>query len=230
MSFPTAAELADFQGLIPWLAEGAWKTDFEPKALIRDHGIRVASMVLKEECPEIEEFDDSCEFLIDAQVKGSAPRPYRTRLYFFSDYDSQARTMGIELETECTCFQGVGCQHAVAVLENLKAIATAAPQVPARQVNAALAAWLRNITEAQSLKPAARKTVTPYNKFLAYCIEPHVDRYAHNKEHLLFTPRLGNHHKTGFYIESTAAVADPSRPTKYMAAEDTLSHLLAPLQ
>ena len=220
MSFPTAAELADFPGLIPWLAESAWKADFAPIALARDYESRVASIVLKEDGPDIDDYDDKCKLLIDAQVKASAPRPYRTRLYFFPNYNSQTRTMGVRMETECSCFQSIGCQHAVAVLENLTAISSITASDPRPRVNTALAAWLGEIRKAGSPKPAAQKSVSTYNKFLAYCIEPHPNTYLVAEERLDFIMRVGNHNKTGFSIEANIASADPSRPTKYLVSED----------
>ena len=220
MSFPTAAELADYPGLVPWLIEGDWSGKFEARALIRDHGVRIASIVLREHAPGIDDFEN-CKFLADAQVKGSAPRPYRTRLFFFAHYDSQTRTMVLDMETECSCYHGNRCKHAVAVLETLKAIAASTPDPAGPRISMELANWLHQIKETGTSKPAARKSpAKSYNKFLAYCIEPQTNPYARGEERLVFALRVGNHTKSGFYIESNTATADPSRPAKYMIVED----------
>jgi len=220
MSFPTASDLADFQGLIPWLAKDMWKAEFEPKALIRDHEVRVASIIIRDHVPGIDDIKD-CKFQADAQVKGAAPRPYQTRLYFFADYDKQTRTMAIEMTMDCSCYHGHGCTHAVAVLENLKAIANSTPEPVSPQLSAEVASWLRQINDTVTPKPTAKKSpAKQYSKFLAYCIEPHANPYVRGEEHLIFTVRVGNHTKSGFHIESSTATADPSRPAKYMTVED----------
>ena len=220
MSFPTAAKLADYPGLVPWLVEGTWRADFEPNAMARDRSLAVAAISLKEDGPDFVGIDDDCELLVVAQVKGSTPRPYRTKLYLFSVYDSRARTVAIEMESECSCFNVSGCQHAVAVLETLQAIAGATPAATGSQASAALAAWMRQIKDAGTHESKARKPVKPYNKFLAYCIEPNPNSHSRDDNTLHLTLRVGNHTKTGFSIESSTASADPSRPTKYMATED----------
>ena len=221
MSFPTAAQLADYPGLLPWLAEGNWRSNFEPRALARTHALSVATIRLREDDPDYGEIDADCEVLFDAQVKGTAPRPYRTKVLVFSEYDSDTRTMTREMEMECSCFSGFECQHVVAVLETLQAIARATPNTPtAPQVSAALATWLRIIKEAGAIPPASSKPAKPYNKFLAYCIEPHANYHSRDEETLHFTLRIGNQTKAGFSIESNTATADPSKPAKYMATED----------
>ena len=121
MSFPTAAQLANHEGLVPWLAEGTWRSHFEPRALARPHALSVATIHLREDDPDYGEIDADCEVLIEAQVKGDAPRPYRTRVFVFSEYDGDTRTMAREMEMECSCGSGFVCQHIVAVFETLQA-------------------------------------------------------------------------------------------------------------
>jgi len=221
MNFPTAAQLSDYPGLVPWLVEGTWREDFERKTLILGPGISVAKISIKEDGRDFDGMDADCELLIDAQVKDTAPRPFRTKLFLFSEYDRDTRAMAIDMVSDCSCFKGYCCQHAVAVLKALQAVALATPTtLSGLQVSAALASWLRKIKEAGEIKPSAANPAKPYNKFLAYCIEPHASYDCRVEETLHFSLRVGNHTKTGFTIESNTASADPSRPTKYMATED----------
>ena len=44
MNFPTAAQLSDYPGLVPWLVEGTWREDFERKTLILGPGTDGISM------------------------------------------------------------------------------------------------------------------------------------------------------------------------------------------
>ncbi len=220
MSIPSAADLSDYPGLIPWLVSGNWSVEFESDTLLRGKGIPVASIRLTDD-PEA----DDCDLVVEARVNGSNPQPYRTKLFLFSEYDRTTRSVDYDLTTDCSCFDGHVCEHAVAVLENLKSIATATPRVAAPRIsglqsNAAIAAWLRKIKEADAIKLQAKKPAKPYRKFLAYCIEIHSDSFSYQAHIPHFTLRVGNHTKTGFSIESSIASADPSRPAKYMATED----------
>ena len=220
MSFPSVVELADYPGLIPWLAQGTWRADFERSALNQTSELAVATICLKEDGPDFDDMEEDCELLIEAQVNGASPRPFRTRLFIFYEYDSRTSAKEIDLVTECSCFNASGCKHAVAVLATLQAIARSMPAPSAPQINAALAVWLRKIKESAAAKPSEKKPPQPYNKFLAYCIEAHPGYHASDEGTLNFVLRVGNHNKTGFSIESNIASADPSRPTKYMATED----------
>ncbi len=221
MSFPTAADLSDFPGLVPWLTGNRWAPEFTPANLKNAAGIPVQSIRLT---GEIEGFHrDNCALVADAMT-GAANDTHRTRLFLSFPYDRYTRRQIVDFFTDCSCGETYACRHSAAVFGKLKSIATATPRLSGIQANAAITAWLRKIKEADTAAKAANqsaKPAKPYNKFLAYCIEPNSHPfYQDETEKLHFSTRIGNRNKTGFSIESGNATADPSRPTKFMASED----------
>ena len=223
MSLPTASDLADYPGLIPWLSSGEFADEFEPATLQRGAGISTDTIKL------VDDFDDEADeadLLLEARVKGTSPRPYRTRLFLMFDYDRINRRQTVDVATDCTCQVGYRCKHAAAVLQTLKSIANNEPVSPVSQtvaspfVTAALNSWIRRIKEAEAITNKPAKPAKPYNKFLAYCISPHTHPFYHDDEKLHFSTRVGTRNKTGFSIESTSVSADPSRRAKYISAED----------
>ena len=217
MSLPDAATLAFIPELVPWLRGAPWRADFDAAVQARSSGIFIDSIKVKQ---GFDEDGDPDELLLEARVRGSHPKPYRTQLYLYSDGISNLETgfEGFDLVAECTCRAGYDCKHAVAVLEKLHAIATTAPGLSQPHFNAELVAWLHKMKEAGTLAPP--KSVTPYNKFLAYCIEQPSNPHFQGQAKLRFALHVGNRNKSGISIEPGGATADPSRPTRYMAPED----------
>jgi hypothetical protein len=218
MNLPNASVLSNYPGLIPWLVGREWISEFEPSIVSQGHGLTVTSIQLTE---EEEGFGDGDHLLVQASVKDSAPKPHRTRLFLFMEYQRSSRKQTIHFDMDCSCLRGYACNHAVAVLETLRNI-IATPPAAGPAVNAALAAWLRKIKDAGTASPPQSKPAKPYNKFLAYCIEPAPYSYYGAETQPYFSTRIGNRNKTGFSIDSSVTNADPSRFPKYMAAEDIL--------
>ncbi|MEN9974883.1 MAG: hypothetical protein RLZZ282_889, partial [Verrucomicrobiota bacterium] len=223
MSFPTAADLANFSGfpgLIPWLTKGAWKSNFKRNALAGAYECRVIAIQLAEDGPDFDVAEASCFVLIEAAVKVTALRAYKIKLFLFSKYDFRSRAMGIEMESECSCYQSDHCTHCVAVLEKLQGIAQMRPQPSIPQINPTFADWLIKIKKTGTTTEAPKPSPKPYNKFLAYCIEPYSKYTSLSEETLHLTLRVATQNKASVTIESSTAVADTSRPAKYMATED----------
>ncbi|MCX6876186.1 MAG: DEAD/DEAH box helicase [Verrucomicrobia bacterium] len=219
MSFPDAAILTTYPILLQWLKAAPWRDDFDQAIQDRSHGIPVASIKLKE---DLDEVGNSDAILLDARVIGSRPKPYRTQLclYFDDTFDEESGVPDFDLIAECTCHVGYDCKHAVAVLEKLHTIATAPTSPHQPHLNAELAAWLRKMKDVGTAAAVPPTPATPYNKFLAYCIEQATAHHPPTSAKLRFALHVGNRHKTGVSIEPGTATADPSRPTRYMVPED----------
>jgi superfamily II DNA or RNA helicase len=217
MSFPSATELAGHPGLIAWLADATWRGEFEPRILQAGQQLQVTSIKVTDESAVA---DSGPGLLCFGRVKDAAGWSTQTRLYLDSIYNGNTRRVEYVLDMDCSCLGSFACQHAVAVLETLRAIAVATPQITGSQLSPALAGWLRRIKETGAFNPAADKPARPYSKFLAYCIERQLDYHGNAQSELRFAMRIGTHTKSGFSIESRTATADPMRPVKYMADED----------
>jgi hypothetical protein len=218
--FPTAADLADYPGLIPWVTGRDWATGFDPPALVRGNGIEVDRIRLIDKPDD----EDDADLLFLGTVWGSSADPYQTKLSLFFQYDRNTRSQKVFLATDCSCFVGYGCKHAVAVLETLNQIISGPPRRIGVQPHGPVDDWLRRIKEASAAvavnTPAQPEK--PYAKFLAYCIEAAQYVRPGSPERRHFATRIGSRRKNGVSIESTTATADPSRPAKYMAEEDFL--------
>ncbi len=219
MSFPDAASLTEFPTVLEWLKAASWRSDFDLQTQQRSRGIPVESIKLKE---WFDESGDSDALLLDARVKGSRPKPYRTKLYLYFDepFEPTEEPPEVELVAECSCPVGFECKHALAVLEKLYVMVAAMPIRSEARFNGELTAWLRKIKDAGIAAATPPKPATPYTKFLAYCIEQSAARHYHGPKRLQFALRVGTRNKSGISIDPGNATADPSRPTKYMATED----------
>ena len=120
MSFPTASDLADHPGLVPWLERHHWKPFYQPGP-----ALEVISIRLKD--------DDACDLLVDARTTDSASNIYQTKLFLKSKYNPKTRSVNLQMTPECSCPHDGACRHGLAVLENLRCIATntAIPAQPA---------------------------------------------------------------------------------------------------
>jgi superfamily II DNA or RNA helicase len=216
MSFPNATDLAAYPGLITWLTDAVWRREFEPKILLQGQRLLVRSLQLARESSALEA---EADVLVIGRVKDDSPWPEQIRVYLDASFNEETRRVDYGLELDCSCFGSYACMHGVAVLETLRSIAMAAPQISSSDLSPALAAWLRRIKDT-GIAPAGGKPARPYSKFLAYCIERQPAYHASEKPPLHFTMRVGNITKAGFSIDSKTATADPARPAKYMADED----------
>jgi hypothetical protein len=217
MSFPSVSVLAGYPGLITWLTAATWRGEFEPKILLEGQHQQVTSIKLKEDSTDP---DSETSVIFHGRVKDRSSWPAQTSLFLDATYNPATRRVDFDLGLECSCIGNYACAHGAAVLETLRSIVMAAPQITTSQVSPALGAWLRRIKETGAFNSDAAKQTKPYSKFLAYCIERPSSYLASDKRTLQFVMRIGNHTKTGFSIESTTASADPMRPAKYMADED----------
>jgi hypothetical protein len=124
MTFPTFSDLADHQGLVPWLAENHWKRNFKPAPLADGQLLDVLSIRLKDTFEEAD--DDACDLLVEASVRDSII--YQTKLFLMSKYNPKTRSMDLRMTTYCSCSEQCPGKHAVAVLEKLKRIAGNPPK------------------------------------------------------------------------------------------------------
>jgi hypothetical protein len=220
MNFPTASDLAEIPGLVPWLTGNFWQEYYLPATLKTGATIPVNSIRLIEDDETVHAED--CEIIVDATFS-TTQKSHRTRLFLDFPYDRLLRRQSVQFVSECTCSVEILCKHSVSVFEALKSIAAETPRLTHTQSIAAISTWLRKIKEAEKIAKIPKKPVKPappYNKFLAYCIAPHSHPFSNEENILHFTTRIGNLNKSGFSIESRTTTADPSRPAKYISAED----------
>ncbi len=213
MSFPDIPRLAVFPPLLEWLRSGLWREMFRSDVQRLSRGTVVESVQVKREIDSL---------LLDACIHNSTTQPHRTKVYlYFSDtFSGRSRGGEFDLAAQCTCPDGINCKHAVAVLEKLHTIVTAAPTSNSAVSNAVLATWLDKIKQAGIAASTPPKPAKPYAKFLAYCIEQPAGRFVSGQQNLHFAMRVGAYTKTGVTIEPGNANADIARPPKYMTAED----------
>jgi hypothetical protein len=215
----TLSDLAEFDGLIPWLVSGAWKEHIEPSEL-KAAGLSIHTLRFLDE----EEAYDDPTFLLGSEVREPTGRRHRTAVSFYIDPEDEEYP--VDFTTDCSCDFSYTCRHAAATLEFLSSIAATAGPARRSPVNPEIGHWLRLIRQAEQnvTANAARATspAKPYNKFLAYCIEFRESRYPAGSEVTpYFGLHIGSYNKSGGHvIESTHATADPAKPAKYMAPED----------
>ncbi len=220
MSFPTASDLSEIPGFVPWLTGNFWQEEYIPTILKSGATIPVDSIRLIEDGNDFQ--DEDCELIVEATCHNNQ-KSQRTRIFLDFPYNRLLRRQTVEFASECTCSVGIHCKHSAAVFEALKAIAAETPRLTHTQAIAAISTWLRKIKEAEKIAKIPAKTVKPappYNKFLAYCIAPHAHPFSNEENILHFSTRIGNLNKSGFSIESRTTTADPSRPAKCISAED----------
>jgi len=215
MNFPSSANLSKHPDLIRWLTAKDWGVPFDRSAVVRSASQWVISIKLTE-FPDTEDNDE--HLCLEAEVQGERPEPYHTELMLFPPLHS--KDYGRFLCTsDCTCSRVYLCEHAHAVITKLKAMVNGGPVESGVQINPGVAAWLRTIRQAATPPPPA-KPAKPYNKFLAYCIEIGGPRYGIDDDTFQFSTRIATRNKTGITIAQNYAMADPSRPTRYMSNED----------
>jgi superfamily II DNA or RNA helicase len=124
MSFPTFSELADHQGLVPWLAGAKWKQHFKPAPPDDVKLPEVLAIRLKDTFDDGD--DDACDLLVSSTVRDSMI--YQVKLFLMSRYDPKTRSMDLRMTTWCSCPENYAGKHAAAVLEKLKRIADHPPK------------------------------------------------------------------------------------------------------
>ncbi|MDP3850995.1 MAG: DEAD/DEAH box helicase [Luteolibacter sp.] len=212
-----AALLAQNPDLIPWFVSGMWKEEI-PISSLRTGGLAVQHLVILD--PETED----CDLLVGAEVRDAKGRLHSLSLLFF--FDEEYEEGPIDFASACSCSTGYGCQHTAASLELLASIAATSGPARKTPANPLIDAWLFKIKQAEQASAASavasHRPVKPYNKFLAYCIEFHTSPYTDDRRPTpYFCMRIGSLNKSGGHnIEASHAAADPSKPAKYMAAED----------
>ena len=124
MNFPCFSALSDCPGLVPWLDEDRWKTNFKPAVMAQIIPADLVSIELNEDTV-------GCDLMVEASVKGTTL--FQTRLFLKSKYNRTTRSMDYQMTTDCSCPDDCAGVHAVAVLEKLKSIAshTDEPEAPA---------------------------------------------------------------------------------------------------
>lgn len=215
MSFPTASNLAGYPGLISWLIGCTWRAPFKRNILERGLSLQVSSIKIDDAVP-----GSGAAIVIQANVK--EPKGWSEDVVIsLNPYIKEVHGIsGYALDTDCTCFGTYCCEHAVATLETLRAIANVYSPAVESQVSHALAAWLRRIKEAGGYGVAVAKPAKPYAKFLAYCVELQLSYHATAMPVYRFALRVGTTTKNGFSIDSGFAAMDASRPAKYVADAD----------
>ena len=215
MSFPTAADLAGYPGLITWLRERTWRDYFKQRIIEQGQSLQVTSIQIGKSKP-----GDVNPIILNGLVKNPSGWSEDAEIYLFPPALAIGGRYGYEFATDCSCVGTYACEHAVAMLETLRAIAVATNQVTESQVSHVLATWLRQIKEARGYSAVASKPSKPYNKFLAYCIEREVSYRADAKPVFQFALRVGTTNKSGFSIDRGYAAVDNYRTPKYVAPED----------
>jgi len=216
----TVSDLAEFDGFIPWLVSGAWKDDLQPSNL-KTEGYTISLLKLLD---DDEAYDDP-DLLVGSQVREPSGNYHRAAISFYFDYEDE--DFPIDFTFDCSCSNSYVCRHVAATMELLSSIAATASPARKAPVNPEIDRWLNMIRQAEKIVAAksARPAQPdkPYNKFLAYCIEYRESRYIYGGSVVepYFALHIGSFNKSGGHsIEASHATADPSKPARYMAAED----------
>ncbi len=152
-----------------------------------------------------------------ANVYGTHPKPFSVFVHLQHDRE-------ISVESDCSCPIGMDCVHAAALLLYISKalsklvlddslLSTATPST----LSIDTLQWIKTLEKATNEKSAPRKSSTPYNKFLAYCIEQK-KLNTFELPHLVL--RVGSQGKHAQTIENNIATADITKPPKYMTDED----------
>ena len=210
------------RGLASWLKSGLWRRGFDRGSLSR------AEARMEGDRKTII-FEDAHHFpgrslLIEATAFGADGRSFQVHIGFLAHQDTW------RIRTDCTCPNGLSCEHCAAVALTIlkdffpqgivKSVAS-----PQEAINPELNAWLAQLaitahaatnSPAQGGTPIAKPK--PESRFLAFCLTP----LSHSsRQSWRFEMRLARHLRDGkFEITNTQAQADPSRPPLYMTRED----------
>ena len=202
--------------LVTWLKSSLWRRGFDRGSLTRATAYADEERITITEVDGLPKFSITCE----AKVKGSGKNPYRTRLAFFSTGKVWA------VRCECSCPVGVYCKHSAAIilllLEKISPqkviFSSASAPVPAK-LDPWLNSWLEQIKNVSPATIAPAKRAVAEKRFLAFCLSPAAGYGI--KSTWRFGMRVGTRLKNGeVSISDTQAQADPSKPPKYMVAED----------
>jgi SNF2-related domain/Helicase conserved C-terminal domain len=210
----TAAVRAEPE-LVGWLGSGLWRRSFDRGSLGRAEGYANAGDIQVLEVDRLNGDSIACE----AKVRGSGANKYHTRVGFFSTARSWA------VHAECSCPVGLFCKHGAAIILRLldqlapRPVAKAQAPAPVRQ-DPRVSLWLESLRGASRSLAESPKWVSEERRFLAFCLQPLYTYHEPDAWH--FTLRVGTRAKDGeaFSISDSVALADPSKPPKYMVRED----------
>lgn len=117
MSFPTASDLSEIPGLVPWLTGNSWQEEYILATLKSGASIPVNP---------IRPIDDDnistardCELIAEATCHNNQ-KSHRTRLFLDFPYNRALRRPTVKFSSECSCSVAYLCKHSVAVFEALK--------------------------------------------------------------------------------------------------------------
>jgi superfamily II DNA or RNA helicase len=155
---------------------------------------------------------------VSAKVRGTHPTPYEVFIHF------RPRNGIWNFTTDCSCPVGYECVHSAALLKFLSTSFSSTFSTPTRfdllsksQLDHEATTWLNELEKASRASVASKKSSPPYHKFLAYCIEKSAfDPKA--LPHLVL--RVGTRNKNSVTVEDNLAIADITKPPKYMSEED----------
>lgn len=224
MNFPTISDLDRFDGLVEWLQSDAWRLAFNAKIQETGKACLVTQLRIRAADDEAGIIgDDLLEIAVRGRVKGVRSQPHDTQVFLYSESDWMSGEIIFDFHAECSCHYGLSrfCEHSLAMFLKLRECASEAqPLKTGPRLNAEISAWLSKIKGAAA-PVAPAKPEKPYQKFLAYCIARRSGHPHHSLEDRFYlSMHIGNRNKNGLSIESNPAMADPSRPAKYMANED----------
>ncbi len=208
--------IQDEPNLVSWLKSSLWRRGFDRGSLTRATDYADERHITVTEVAGLAKFSITCE----AKVKGSGKSTYTTRVGFFSTGKVWA------VRCDCSCPVGMYCKHSAGIilllLEKIspqKVIFSSASAPVPSKLEPWVNAWLEQIKNVKAPASTPAKRVVPEKRFLAFCLCPPSVYSDHSRWQ--FGMRVGNYLKDGSAsIGDVQATADPSKPPKYMVAQD----------
>jgi hypothetical protein len=195
--------LTDQPGLRDWLVAGKWKQHFNRDSLTRSV-IYTSALYIREISVRSDVMSGGV--VLNAFVQGNAPKPYQTDILF-------QRMNGVWfVDPDCSCPVGFYCKHGAALIAYIVSKLGEVGKMTAPQFDPELGSWLRQIEAAAQKIPETKLApeTKPENRFLAYCIEPPLQRGAKGVNFVL---RVGTRQKNGSVkISESRSQADLSNP------------------
>ena len=208
-TLPTSSDLARIPGFSPWLQDRSWQDMFDHRSLRRSRSYANGSGIVEIKFARLDS-----GVLLTGSVFGTASSPYRVEIFVDAEME--------DFEAECSCPVGVFCKHGAAVLGRLAEISKGEESTKSAKIDAPVRLrgealmWMHSLEEAASPEPPKPSTTDP--GFLAYCIEPYQDQHREGYRLVL---RKAKRLKSGeLRVDTGEAVADPSKPARYMHDSD----------
>ena len=207
--------IASFPSLAQYLQSRKWESSFTRATFERSRPYANERYVVK---LEFSDLSGTHSASIKSRIYGSSYKPYNSAVYFTA---VGAIWM---FSGDCTCPVGYNCKHTCALLLYLteKIIETSKDpeklhRLAQPRLSQSTELWLTLLNAANPIKIPPKAKSTPYNKFLAYCIE---STYYNSPGPLQLVLRVGSTNKSGISIDSGTAQADITKPPKYMTEVD----------